>query len=679
MPDTLPARRTAVSAPVPAAAPAENVPGALAETVRTFCFVMFRHRRKAAAFFLAVVLTALVTLLFMGRSYTSEARLFLRRGRESVAIDPTATTGGPLYPVNRDWETEVNSELEILKSRELAETVVRSVGPARILGRKARPGSGPEAAQAVFGDALRALRRELEIDVHKKSNILAIRYTARDAGLAREVVSGLIDAFLAKHMAVHQAPGTYDFFLAQTEAVRRELEEAEIALRNFKNVFGIASLDEQQSLALGRVRLLRDRLEETEASWSAAKARAAAIAAMLAGGEPGRRTGPLIAGETRRDLQAGQLDAQAALASLQAQRAELKQQLAAAERELQNLNDSEVRIRDLERERNLLTAKYEKYTDSLEQARINRALEQQKISNISVVQPAFLPLQSNPRGRLLKMILAVLLGGAGAVGIAFLGESLDHSLKRPDDVEAYLGLTMLSAVPWIEGGRLHPVPAGAAVMDGAPAESWRTPPHGVEAFEILGDRILRDLTPALVPPVILGVTSCREGEGVTGTAANLALTLARLRREAQVLYVDANPAVPPGARAFGLRGAGAVEIAIDDRGRTVAAERRLQDAAEAPADGAPSVPALYDRWMPLIRKRDYGFVVFDLPPLREERSAMHLGGSMDGVIVTVEAERVRREIVQRGVALLRETKTHIVGVCLNKRRFHVPEWVYRRL
>jgi uncharacterized protein involved in exopolysaccharide biosynthesis/Mrp family chromosome partitioning ATPase len=647
--------------------------GALAESVRTFCFVLFRHRRKGVVFFTAVVLAALIGVLFSARSYTSTAKLIVRPGRSSMTMDPTASIGLPLHAISKDWENEINSELEILKSREIIEQLVREFGAETILsGGKRRDGTSENPNR--FVAALETVERRLTIDVFKKTDIISISYTAATPDHAQEVVARLIELYLDKHMEVRQTAGAYAFFEEQAKRLRADLERAEVALRNFKNVFGIASLGEQQTLMLGRIRELQNQLADAAAERAEALARVDAIRVVLGGGEgegAGRRT--LLGSKEYQEMQAVLVNEQTRLSASTARMSELRRQLTELERELQGLNDSETRIRALERDRDLQVAKFTTYTEGLEQARINRVLDEEKVSNISTVQNPSRPWQSNPRRRPLKLLLAMLFGAIGSVALAFVSESMDHSLKRPEEVQSRLGLPALTVLPLVDGSRLAPFARGIR------ATAWDTPDWAVKPLDMLHDRIGRVFTPALASSVLLGVTACRRDEGVTGVASTLALTLARRRPGETVLYVDANAGGEPNRRVFGLRRAGAVELVMEPNGRIAAVERSLEPEPPQAGKGEEAKPALYERWMPLIRKQDYRYVVFDLPPVSAERAALQLCGSVDGVLLVVEAEGLRREIIRRSLDLLRESKANVLGIVFNKRRFHVPEWLYRLL
>lgn len=681
MPETLPARRDgAVPArPMSVQASADSLME-YSESLRDFFFVIFRHKALVLVFFLAVVGGALVRILTTPDTFTSHASLLVRQGRESVTVDPTAATGGPIYPVYRDAETIINSELEILRSRELVEDVVRAIGAENILQSAKTDAADPDVDPSAL--ATLALMHDIQIEVKKKSNIINLSYQSRNATVARRVIADLIDRYLAKHINLYRAEGAYDFFAEQTKGLRKKLDEAEVSLRNFKNVFGIGALNAQQNMVIGRLRTIEDQLELRDAQIAASTAKAKVMQAILDGEPvPGRDDSMLIRSDSYKDIQSSLITEETTLASLDAERTELKKQLAKAEKELERLNDSEIRLLQLEREREMLAKKYQSYSENLEQARIDQALETEKISNIGVVQAASKPLEPDASHGLLKLLLAIAVGGFGSLALAFGTEYLDHTLKRPEDVEDKLGLQSLVFVPRLHSPSLIPLTRkerGGKNIEGS-REEWGLSSDAVEYFEILRDRVARALTPSLVPPVILGITSCHEGEGVSSVAAGLAVTLARQEDSGRVLFVNANSVSGRGKALFGIKSApGAAEIAVGSNGRVVATEQAIDPQGPGARPGSAAL-VVYEGLVPFIRKHDYNFVVFDMPPLSQGRSTVQLASSMDGTILVVEAEKMRWEIAQRAKAVLEEADTNLLGAVLNKRRFHVPRWLYNLL
>ena len=118
-------------------------------SVRDLLYVLFGHKKKMLAFMVLLFGVVAIKTLLQPSAYRSEAKLLLRIGRENVSLDPTATVG-EVVGINRSYDWEVNSELEILKSREVAERVVDEMGASVLLhGSRTAPPDSDKALAAV--------------------------------------------------------------------------------------------------------------------------------------------------------------------------------------------------------------------------------------------------------------------------------------------------------------------------------------------------------------------------------------------------------------------------------------------------------------------------------------------------------------------------------------------------
>lgn len=72
-------------------------------------------------------------------------------------------------------------------------------------------------------------------------------------------------------------------------------------------------------------------------------------------------------------------------------------------------------------------------------------------------------------------------------------------------------------------------------------------------------------------------------------------------------------------------------------------------------------------------------IVLDSPALLDSPLAQAMAPTVDGVVLVVEAERTRAAVAQAARDALRAAGANILGVVLNKRRFHVPKAIYDRL
>jgi len=182
----------------------------------------------------------------------------------------------------------------------------------------------------------------------------------------------------------------------------------------------------------------------------------------------------------------------------------------------------------------------------------------------------------------------------------------------------------------------------------------------------------------------LGITSCARGEGVTTVAAHLAVTAACAGNH-QVLLVDSNLARPSAHRTFGLNPGPGFAEAVLEGGRLPAVIQASPvanlsilaagqpDGDPAPAYDSPALPAVVEALRP-----DFDLIVFDMPAVQGS-PVNRLAGLLDGVLLVVEAERVRWEVSRRGKEQLARANARLLGAVLVKRRHHLPRWLYRVL
>ncbi len=103
---------------------------------------IWRQWKTASFVLFAIIFLTWLALLAWPRTFASEAKLFLRVGRESVTLDPTASIGQTMM-LQKTQDEEVNAALDILNSRHIREQVVDKVGVDVILnGPASAPGAG---------------------------------------------------------------------------------------------------------------------------------------------------------------------------------------------------------------------------------------------------------------------------------------------------------------------------------------------------------------------------------------------------------------------------------------------------------------------------------------------------------------------------------------------------------
>jgi uncharacterized protein involved in exopolysaccharide biosynthesis len=274
---------------------AANAPRSTA-SVRDACRILFRHKRKMAVAFCATLAVVVMAVIVWPRSYRSESRLLVRLGKESVGLDPTASLGQTVS-VEGLRENEINSEIDMLRSRVVLEDVVKRIGAQNILnsGAGGEPGlldgvmSALRSAKTwLNGDtdpterAIAKLEKTLSVTAPRKSNVVVVTCKAREPKLAQQILKAYLDAYLVMHVKANRTSGSYDFFVDQSELVREQLTLANEELRDAKNKNGLASVEGQRQNVQAQANAIELALLENERAKSSSEAKIAALRKTLA-------------------------------------------------------------------------------------------------------------------------------------------------------------------------------------------------------------------------------------------------------------------------------------------------------------------------------------------------------------------------------------------------------------
>ena len=488
---------------------------------------LVRYHRYSLAVFLGVCGLTVLGLLFMPRSYESEAKLFVRFGREN-SVDPTAS--GQLVSIYESRESEVNSLLEILSSRALLEEVARKLGPEYILhGRessqpsaavdisKPEPNSNSRSGEQIVSagipdrdiqQAVQKLQKQLEVWTPKRTNVIAVRCEAESPERAQRIVATLVDTYLAEHVRVHQTAGSYEFFAEQERQYEKQWKQAATELRHTKDQLGIVTIDGKRQLLQSQIQDIETKLLTNRSDLTTSESRIASLQAtlaqlpervvtqtqespnaaadgmrqtlftlegrekelaskytdnhielqrvreqvqsmksILANQKPLREQDTEAVNPQRQALELTLLQEQSQADALRGREKTLELQRDQLQTELRKLNGEEIKIAELQRSVELAEARYREYAAKLEQARINRSLDEERISSLSVVQPAsYVAKPLGPR-RLQVLALGLFVAFGGAVGLALVLAWLDPVLGTTRELELILETPVFGIVP----------------------------------------------------------------------------------------------------------------------------------------------------------------------------------------------------------------------------------------
>lgn len=282
---------------------------------------------------------------------------------------------------------------------------------------------------------------------------------------------------------------------------------------------------------------------------------------------------------------------------------------------------------------------------------------------LSVLESASPPEEPASPRVLLNTIIAALVGLLLALGLAFLFDYLDDTVKSTDDVQAVAGLPTLGTIT-----KMRTAKGQSEIYRLATLLYPRSPVS--EAYRGLRTNV--EFAAVDAPAHVLLVTSAIPGEGKTTTAANLAVVFAQAGR--RTLLLDGDFRKPGIHRIFDLSNARGLSdllrsdaTSLDDVAQSTEQEN-LRVIATGPLPPNPA-ELLASQRMRTVLGRLAGaadLVIIDSPPLQAVTDAAILSSITDGTLFVVDAGRTRRGAVRNGREALAKAEARVLGVALNR-------------
>jgi len=179
------------------------------------------------------------------------------------------------------------------------------------------------------------------------------------------------------------------------------------------------------------------------------------------------------------------------------------------------------------------------------------------------------------------------------------------------------------------------------------------------------------------PSRIIELASATRGEGTSTVARELALTIAGSLSKPVLLIRAINdlPLRP------GLEAVAHGRIPLDAAVETDLHAPNLTTATLSL--GGPNAGLLFDgdeldRVFTQAARRAK-LVIIDAPPILSDVTGIALARKASGVLLVVEAERTRAPIIEQARKVIETGGGRLLGVILNKRKHHIPGWIYKLL
>lgn len=493
-------------------------------SLRDFLTIVFKRRTMILLIAAAVVAFTTAMSVRAPDVYEVTATLLVNEARAEMPIAPAASQ--PVI-INQVSEQDLNSEIEVLKSRKLIEEVLLELGvdESTVPDRKKRRsfvawvrGMMGSKSLSYFQGRVVHLQNAIKISPVRRSNVIKISYQHRDPEWATDVVGTLTTRYLGQRAERYQSPQAVVFFEQQMSDAEQRLAKSESELKRYveeqaitvvERSDGSDSLAAQKAVVMERLAELQTSLDNAEVELESKTLQVAGLKEML------RQEPERLESSSRFNQDAATEEIERALTSLKLERDALLQdfkpdsrhvrdidtqikmaeqrllearresslagtesnpvyvqlrsellraetsrqgtsarvkslstQVAESRRELELLNGKAFDLERLQRNAKAAEEDYLLYRKKHEEARISAAMDQEKFINVTVAQPAQIPLKPLPRGLMTKLMMAVLVGVLGGVGCAFgLEMYIDRRFTTGQDIERQLGIPHIASIP----------------------------------------------------------------------------------------------------------------------------------------------------------------------------------------------------------------------------------------
>lgn len=183
---------------------------------------------------------------------------------------------------------------------------------------------------------------------------------------------------------------------------------------------------------------------------------------------------------------------------------------------------------------------------------------------------------------------------------------------------------------------------------------------------------------------VIQFTSSHFSEGVTTITLAMALFMAEAHASDDVLAVEANLRQPSFRDVLALPEAGSLAGVLD---RSEAVHNAVQQVDEHRFSVLPA-GVLPDRRGDDLRltqfqdvlgelRKTYRYILVDSPPVIPFGDASMICPMVDGTLLVVASNFTRAEVLEHTVDKLKGAEAKIPGILLNKREYHIPQWLYR--
>ncbi len=534
----------------------------------------------------------------------------------------------------------------------------------------------------------------------RNSELIEISFASVSPTLSAETANAAMDEFINMHMdsRLRSSQDAGKFLQKQIEAVQIKLEQSEIALQEFARKIGVVSLDSKTNLVTRQLEELNEALAKARSHRITQEAKYQQILTADT-----RNLNQMVENELIQNLknQYATLEAEyqdlgktfkPAYPKMQQLKARMDQIQTSIYKEQQAIIDSikndyetalkteqylaerteEQKQRAMDQEEKATQYKILErevatnkgiYNSLLERAKEIEATVGALVTNIQVVDYARPPLYPFKPRVALNLALGLAIGLLGGIGLAFVFEFFDNTIKNPDEMSERFGIPVLGLVPYDKQAvddRNNMAVKFYAEPRSPVAEAFRTTMTSVR------------LSVADDPPKTILFTSILAGAGKSSLSSNSCLSY--LSEDERCLLIDADLRKPSLHHVFkqGMKGKGLSSV-LSGMAKLSEVVHKTDypgldfiSSGPLPPNPAELLSSKRMRQLLQVAAGHYDRVVIDGPPYQGFAEILVLAHMVDGVIlVSVEGD-TPREGVKHFRRALSNVGGRILGTIINK-------------
>lgn len=412
----------------------------------------------------------------------------------------------------------IKNQIEEIKSRSIAEAVVERL-PVEVINSFPLPGNPPlnfNKQQYVAEQ----IQKRIDAEAVPYSEVIEIKVEAYTPEAVTLIANTLVDVLQQRHVGakIRETGNVRGIIEDQLETFKKQLDEAEMALKNFREQNEVTSIDKEAEEIYRRITEAENIYNKTTANLDAARKRLAFIKEKL---EKERETlGPALTetsspwaqklkqqlvelevqyttlrlqdyaeqhpklvklreqiAEVKQNLKeesakiassdgvvdpisqiqkfiTESIEIEIEIQTYQAQHMALKRVIDNYQQRLQKLPHKELKLAQLIRDKEVNEKIYKMLLEKREETKITEA---ERASNIRVIDPAKVPDRPARPHKLLNVLLSIIFGLMLGCGLALSIEYLDRRVKSVEEIERITELNLLANIPVIpfDRGWLH--------------------------------------------------------------------------------------------------------------------------------------------------------------------------------------------------------------------------------